>query len=39
LEDQLFYTNAARLLLLLVFLAITYLVYYAYQRRIKEGRN
>jgi SNF family Na+-dependent transporter len=38
LEDQLFYTNAARLLLLLVFLAITYLVYYAYQKRIKEGR-
>lgn len=38
LEDQLFYTNAARLLLLLVFLAITYLVHYAYQKRLKERR-
>jgi NSS family neurotransmitter:Na+ symporter len=38
LEEQLFYTNAARLLLLLVFLSIAFLVYVAYRKRRKEGR-
>ena len=38
LEDTLLYVNASRLLLVLVFLAITFLVYVAYNRRLKEGK-
>jgi neurotransmitter:Na+ symporter, NSS family len=38
LENQLFFTNAARILLLLVFLALSFLVYVAYRKRRKEGR-
>ncbi|MGV3585446.1 MAG: sodium-dependent transporter [Adhaeribacter sp.] len=38
LEDTLLFVNGSRLLLVLVFLAITYLVYVAYQRRLKEGK-
>ncbi|MDX5348646.1 MAG: sodium-dependent transporter [Hymenobacteraceae bacterium] len=38
IEDQLFFVNASRALLLFVFLAIAALVYIAYQRRVKEGR-
>lgn len=38
LEDQMFYVNASRMLLLLVFLTLAYLVYIAYQKRLKEGR-
>jgi NSS family neurotransmitter:Na+ symporter len=38
LEDTLLYVNASRLLLVLVFLAITFLVYVAYKKRLKEGK-
>ncbi|MFN0276586.1 MAG: sodium-dependent transporter [Chitinophagales bacterium] len=38
LEEKLLYINAARILLLLVFLGIAYLVYIAYRKRIKQGR-
>ena len=38
LEDTLFYVNASRLLLVIVFLAISFLVYIAYKNRLKEGR-
>lgn len=38
LENQLMLTNYSRLLLLLLFAGISYLVYIAYQKRIKQGR-
>jgi SNF family Na+-dependent transporter len=38
LEDTLLFVNGSRLLLLLVFLAITFLVYVAYNKRLKEGK-
>lgn len=38
LENQLFYTNAARLLLLAVFISVALLVYVAYRKRRREGR-
>jgi neurotransmitter:Na+ symporter, NSS family len=38
LEDTLLFVNASRLLLLLLFLAISYLVYVAYTRRLKEEK-
>lgn len=38
LEDTLLYVNASRLLLVLVFLAISLLVYVAYKKRLKEGK-
>jgi SNF family Na+-dependent transporter len=38
LETQLMYINFSRLLLLALFAGISYLVYIAYKKRIKEGR-
>jgi SNF family Na+-dependent transporter len=38
LEEKLLYINAARILLLMIFLGVAYLVYKAYRKRIKEGR-
>ncbi len=38
LDKKLLFTNGSRLLLLLLFAAISYLVYIAYKKRIKEGR-
>lgn len=38
LEDTLFYVNASRLLLVGLFLAISFLVYIAYRNRLKEGK-
>lgn len=38
LEEKMLYINAARILLLLVFLGIGYLVFIAYRKRIKQGR-
>ena len=38
LENTLLFVNGSRLLLLLVFLAITFLVYVAYNKRLKEGK-
>lgn len=38
LENQLMLTNYARLLLLLLFTGISYLVFIAYKKRVKEGR-
>ncbi|HAE12865.1 MAG: sodium-dependent transporter [Chitinophagales bacterium] len=38
LENQLLYTNAARVLLVLLFAGISLTVYRAYAKRIKEGR-
>jgi SNF family Na+-dependent transporter len=38
LEEKMFYINGARMLLLLVFLGIAWLVYIAYRKRVKEGR-
>jgi len=37
-DKKLLFTNGSRLLLLLLFIAISYLVYVAYKKRIKEGR-
>ncbi|GEO03092.1 sodium:calcium symporter [Adhaeribacter aerolatus] len=37
LEDTLMFVNGSRLLLVVLFLSITYLVYVAYNRRLKEG--
>jgi SNF family Na+-dependent transporter len=39
LEDQLFYVNASRLLLLSVFISFALLVYIAYKRRIKNNQS
>jgi hypothetical protein len=38
LENNKFWVNAARLLLLATFASIAGLVYLAYQKRVKEGR-
>lgn len=38
LEDKIMYVAGARMLLIAVFLGIAYLVYLAYQKRVKEGR-
>lgn len=38
LEDKIFYINIARLLLLALFAFISFLVYIAYKKRVKEGR-
>jgi SNF family Na+-dependent transporter len=38
LEDKMFYLNMSRLLLVLLFAFISFLVYLAYQKRVKEGR-
>lgn len=38
LHDQILYLNGARLVLLLLWLAIAFLVYKAYQKRMREGR-
>jgi SNF family Na+-dependent transporter len=38
LNDTILFVNASRLLLLLVFLGISYLVFVAYKKRKKEGR-
>lgn len=38
LEEKMMYINGARILLVVVFLLVTYLVYTAYKRRVKEGR-
>ena len=38
LEDKMFYLNMSRLLLVLLFVFISFLVYLAYQKRVKEGR-
>lgn len=39
LNSQMNYLNGSRILLLGIFVAISYLVYIAYQKRIKEGRK
>ncbi len=39
LQTQLEYTNYARILLLLLFVGICFMVYKAYLKRVKEGRN
>ncbi|MBK7966950.1 MAG: sodium-dependent transporter [Bacteroidetes bacterium] len=39
LNTQMNYLNGSRVLLLGIFVAISYLVYVAYQKRIKEGRK
>jgi SNF family Na+-dependent transporter len=38
LNAQMFYGNLARIILLLVWLGVAYLVYVAYKKRMKEGR-
>ncbi len=38
LEETLFFVNASRALLVLVFLSIALLVYIAYKKRVREGR-
>ncbi|WP_242923332.1 sodium-dependent transporter [Pontibacter liquoris] len=38
LQDTLFYTNASRILLVGVWLAIALLVYIAYKKRVREGK-
>ena len=38
LQDKMFYTNIARLLLVSLFIFISALVYIAYKKRVKEGR-
>ena len=38
LEDTLLFVNGSRMLLVLVFLAITFLVYVAYNKRLKAGK-
>jgi NSS family neurotransmitter:Na+ symporter len=38
LQTTLMYVNASRVLLLAVFLGVTFLVYKAYRKRLKEGR-
>ncbi|SIT91433.1 sodium-dependent transporter [Pontibacter indicus] len=38
LQDTLFYVNASRILLVVVFLSIAALVYMAYKKRVREGR-
>jgi len=38
LETQMMYVNLSRLLLVALFAGISYLVYVAYKKRIKEGR-
>ncbi|MBK5285365.1 MAG: sodium:calcium symporter, partial [Bacteroidia bacterium] len=38
LNEDLFYINAARILLLALFVSLAYLVYVAYKKRVKEGR-
>jgi len=38
LNKTILFVNASRLLLLLVFLGISYLVFVAYKKRKKEGR-
>ena len=38
LQDTLFFVNASRILLVVVFLSIAALVYMAYKKRVKEGR-
>jgi hypothetical protein len=39
ITNRIFYIDMARLLLLTVFLLISGLVYYAWRKRIKEGRT
>lgn len=39
LEEKLFYINGARILLLLVFLGIAFLVYIAYQKRLQNKKG
>ena len=39
IEDQLFYVNTSRLLLLLLFIAFAFLVYIAYKKRVKNRLN
>ncbi len=38
LEENMFYINISRIILLLVFIGVAWLVYKAYRKRIKEGR-
>jgi len=38
LNDTLFFVNAARILLLAVFLTLGFLVYIAYKRKLREGK-
>ncbi|HLG33842.1 MAG TPA: sodium-dependent transporter [Bacteroidia bacterium] len=38
LNEQMFYGNVARIILLLVWLGVAYLVYVAYKKRMREGR-
>ncbi|MBX0334793.1 sodium-dependent transporter [Pontibacter sp. HSC-14F20] len=38
LQDTLFFVNASRILLVVVFLSIAALVYIAYKKRVREGR-
>ncbi|WP_206670235.1 hypothetical protein, partial [Escherichia coli] len=38
LQTQMRYVNFSRLLLLALFIGISYMVYVAYKKRIKEGR-
>lgn len=39
INDQMAYLNGSRLLLVALFIAICYLVYVAYRKRLKEGRG
>jgi hypothetical protein len=39
INDQMAYLNGSRVLLLALFISISYLVYVAYRKRVKEGRG
>jgi hypothetical protein len=39
LNSQMNYLNGSRVLLLGIFVAVSYLVYVAYKKRLKEGRK
>ena len=39
INDQMAYLNGSRVLLVALFISISYLVYVAYRKRVKEGRG